>query len=203
MRSREKVRAGGFTLTELLVAISIIGLLVGLSAVGIPRAMEAGKKAKVKTELTSLVAAVKAYRQEYGRYPINHTTDINEYSSWYGPGNPDKTQECRELVQILSGQNRIMGGVEMNPKMIRFLEGASPDGSFKDPWGNQYGVKMDTSEDGRLEYFGNGTTNLALTVIAVSFGPGPRGTATNIADRQEDPDKIRTPACDDVFSWRN
>jgi len=200
--NRRLFQSSAFTLTELLVVISIIGLLAGLSAVAIPRAMEAGKKAKVKTELTSLVASVKAYRQEYGRYPINHTTDINEYISWYGPGSPDKTPECRELILILSGQNRIMGGVEMNPKMIRFLEGAAPDGSFKDPWGNQYGLKMDTSEDGRLEYYGNGSTNLAVTVIAVSFGPGPKGTAPNSSERQEDPDKIRTPNCDDVFSWR-
>jgi hypothetical protein len=31
--------------------------------------MEAGKKAKVKGELTAIVAAVKAYKQEYGRWP--------------------------------------------------------------------------------------------------------------------------------------
>ncbi|MEY5063430.1 MAG: hypothetical protein RLZZ112_1394, partial [Verrucomicrobiota bacterium] len=64
--NRRFFHSSAFTLTELLVVISILGLLAGLSAVAIPRAMEAGKKAKVKTELTSLVAAVKAYRQEYG-----------------------------------------------------------------------------------------------------------------------------------------
>jgi len=199
----ERSGSAGFTLTELLVVISIIGLLAGLSAVGIPRAMEAGKKAKVKTELTSLVAAVKAYRQEYGRYPINHTIDVNEYTSWYGPGNPDRTKESKELIRILSGENLVLGGVEMNPKGIRFLEGASLDGTFQDAWGNQYCVKMDTSEDGKLEYYGrNGATNLAITVIALSFGPGPKGAPANSAARQEDPDKIETPKCDDVFSWR-
>ena len=78
---RHQTRRGGFTLTELLVVVAIIGLLAGLSTVAVPRAMESGKKAKVKTELTSLVAAVKAYRQEYGRYPINQTLADNEFNS--------------------------------------------------------------------------------------------------------------------------
>lgn len=194
---------GAFTLAELLVVIGIIGLLIGILATVIPRAVEAGEKAKVKTELTSLVAAVKAYRQEYGRYPINHSLDVNEYTSWYGPGNPPRTNECKVLIRILSGENLSFDGIEMNPKGVRFLEGASPDGVFMDPWGNQYGLKMDTSEDGKLEYYGsNGSNNLSLTVIAVSFGPGPKGTQPNTAPRQEDPDKKITPACDDVFSWR-
>ena len=84
-RLRKTAELGGFTLTELLVVISIIGLLAGLSTAVIPRAMGAGKKAKVKTELTSLVASVKAYRQEYGRYPINANLADNEFNSWYGP----------------------------------------------------------------------------------------------------------------------
>jgi len=54
---------------EILVVISIVGLLAGLVTVAVPRAMEAGKKAKVKGGLTAIVAAVKAYKQEYGRWP--------------------------------------------------------------------------------------------------------------------------------------
>lgn len=183
-----------FTLTELLVVISIIGLLAGLSTIAIPRAMESGKKAKVKTELSSLVAAVKAYRQEYGRYPINQALADNEFNSWYGP--PTNEKGSRELVRILSGENVILGGVEMNPKSVRFLEGASSDGTFRDVWGNQYCVKMDTDESGALEYYaapGQGE-NVKLTVIAVSLGKDKL---------QNDPDRRLTRTCDDVLSWRD
>ena len=184
----------GFTLTELLVVMTIIGLLAGLSATAIPRAMEAGKKAKVKTELTSLVAAVKAYRQEYGRYPINANLADNEFNSWYGP--PTNENGSKELVRILSGENRILAGVEMNPKGVRFLEGASPDGTFRDAWGNQSCVKMDTDESGALEYYASGGQgeNIKMTVIAVSLGKDKT---------QNDPDRRTTPTCDDVFSWRD
>jgi len=193
-RLRKTAECGGFTLTELLVVISIIGLLAGLSTAVIPRAMEAGKKAKVKTELTSLVASVKAYRQEYGRYPINANLADNEFNSWYGP--PTNENGSKELVRILSGENRTLGGVEMNPKGVRFLEGASPDGTFRDAWGNQYCVKMDTDESGALEYYASGGQgeNIKMTVIAVSLGKDKT---------QNDPDRRTTRSCDDVFSWRD
>ena len=44
------IRSGqaGFTLVELLVVISIVGMLAGLMSVAIPKAMESGKKAKAK-----------------------------------------------------------------------------------------------------------------------------------------------------------
>ena len=184
----------GFTLTELLVVISIIGLLAGLSAVGIPRAMEAGKKAKVKAELTSLVSAVKAYRQEYGRYPINQNLADNEFSSWYGP--PTNENGCKQLIRILAGENLSMSGIEMNPKGVRFLEGASMDGTFHDPWGNQYCVKMDTDESGAVEYYGapGQGENVKLSVIAISLGKNKQ---------QDDPDRRVTQTCDDVLSWRD
>lgn len=192
--SRWPYPCAAFTLTELLVVITIIGLLAGMLSVAVPRAMEAGKKAKVKTELTSLVAAVKAYRQEYGRYPINANLADNEFSSWYGP--PTNENGSKELIRILSGENRNLGGVEMNPKGVRFLEGASADGTFQDAWGNQYCVKMDTDETGALEYYASGGQgeNVKLTVIAVSLGKDKV---------QNDPDRKLTRTCDDVFSWRD
>lgn len=38
----------GFTLVELLVVVTIIGLLVGLVSVAVPTAIESGMKAKTK-----------------------------------------------------------------------------------------------------------------------------------------------------------
>ena len=187
----------GFTLVELLVVITIIGLLVGLVSVAVPKAIESGMKAKAKGELTAIVSAVKAYKQEYGQWPVAKSqmdSVADEYNSWYGP--PTTESESKDLMKILSGDMTVQkDGQTMNPKGARFLEGAKTDGTFQDPWGKQYSVKMDTNESGGLEYYGSSGTqeNIRVTVIAVSLGKN--GT-------QEDPDKKATKTCDDVFSWR-
>lgn len=184
-----------FSLVELLVVISIVGLLAGLSAVTIPKAMESGKKARAKGDLQAIVAAVKAYRQEYGKYPVGISKmdqASDEFNSWYGP--PTTTTESKDLMKILSGDTTVQkDGQTMNPKGIRFLEGAKTDGTFQDPWGNQYSVKMDTNESGGLEYYnpaGGNAENIRVTVIAVSLGKNKT---------QDNPDN---KTCDDVFSWR-
>ena len=208
-----KLSQAGFTLVETLVVISIVGLLAGLVTVAVPRAMEAGKKAKAKGELTAIVAAVKAYKQEYGRWPCRaQDYTRSEYYCWYGP--PTELEDGKILFRILAGENISFSGdpTFMNPKQVRFLEGVkmstgrrdTTGGTLVDPWGGQYAVKMDVDESGGVEYFETTGTNdnVKVSVIALSFGAGPKNSAVNSAGRQEDPDKIRTPNCDDVFSWR-
>lgn len=189
-------QADSFSLVELLVVVSIIGLLAGLSSVAVPRALEAGKKGKAKGDLAAIVSAVKAYKQEYGQWPVAKSKmdqASDEYNSWYGP--PTAEEEGMDLMKILSGDTTIVKeGQTMNPKGVRFLEGAKSDGTFKDPWGTQYCVKMDTNESGGVEYYERSNQeNIRLTVIAVSLGKNRT---------QDDPKKIRTKTCDDVFSWQ-
>ncbi|NBS55246.1 prepilin-type N-terminal cleavage/methylation domain-containing protein [bacterium] len=200
---RRGKNSNAFTLTELLVVISIIGLLAGLITTGVPRAMDSAKKAKAKGDLTAIVAAVKAYKQEYGVWPATEpiTTDTTgEFGAWYGPSKwatGTGSSRGKDLMKILSGQNIGTGMGSswprpMNPKLIQFLEGAQSDGAYLDPWGTQYCVKMDVNESGGLEY-GTGSAgneNLRLSVIAVSLGKNKT---------QEDSPSVS--GFDDIYSW--
>ena len=185
-----------FSLVELMVVVSIIGLLAGLLTALIPKALDAADKTKAKGDLSAIVAAIKAYRQEYGKWPVAPSKmdqASDEFNSWYGP--PTQLQESKDLMKILSGDPTVQKeGQTMNPKGVRFLEGPKSDGTFQDPWGNQYSVKMDTNESGGVEYYGVGNQeNVRVTVIAVSLGANKS---------QDDPEKKATKTCDDVFSWR-
>ena len=144
-----------FTLVELLVVISIIGVLAGIMVVTIPKAMDAGKKTKVKGDLTAIVAAVKAYKQEYGRWP-GSAAATNDATF--------QDKDSKSLLSALSGTNNTL--VE-NPKSVRFLEGASTDGTMVDPWGSQYFVILDADESNSMMYQGK---PISISVLAVSFG---------------------------------
>jgi type II secretory pathway pseudopilin PulG len=56
---------------ELLVVISIIGLLAGLGLPAINGAIQAGKKAEVAAMAESIKTAVNAFYAEYSTYPSN------------------------------------------------------------------------------------------------------------------------------------
>lgn len=66
----------GFTLVELLVVITIIGILAALGLVGVFRAMDAAKRARIKAELTQISQALESYKQKFGDFPPSDMSDI-------------------------------------------------------------------------------------------------------------------------------
>jgi prepilin-type N-terminal cleavage/methylation domain-containing protein len=60
---------GGFTLVELLVVITIIGILAGLAVPAVVIAMRRAKVASVALEMNQLDTALKAYKAQFGEYP--------------------------------------------------------------------------------------------------------------------------------------
>ena len=64
-----KRTSAGFTLVELLVVITIIGILAGLAVPAIFSAVSTANSTAMKMELNSLETAVQRYQEKYGDYP--------------------------------------------------------------------------------------------------------------------------------------
>ena len=64
-----RVHRSGFTLVEMLVVISIIGLLVGLTVPAVNMARRAVQRAAIVFEVQTLGNAVEQYKTKFGDYP--------------------------------------------------------------------------------------------------------------------------------------
>jgi prepilin-type N-terminal cleavage/methylation domain-containing protein len=69
MRFR-KTNYFGFTLIELLVAISIIGILAGLSLFGLRGSRESARDARRKADLEKIRSGLELYRADCNSYPV-------------------------------------------------------------------------------------------------------------------------------------
>jgi len=66
----------GFTLVELLVVISIIGVLIGLSVFGLTGAREASRDSRRKADLELIRSGVEIYRADCDSYPLVLTNPL-------------------------------------------------------------------------------------------------------------------------------
>ncbi|MFG0263132.1 MAG: type II secretion system protein, partial [Novipirellula sp. JB048] len=59
----------GFTLVEILVVITIIGILTAIAIPAINNAVRSARQTAIRMEINSLEQAVEKYREKYGDYP--------------------------------------------------------------------------------------------------------------------------------------
>ncbi|PQO27402.1 hypothetical protein C5Y96_17845 [Blastopirellula marina] len=74
MTSRPRACHRGFTLVELLVVITIIGILAGLALVGVRAAVTTAQSTAMKVEVNNIATALDLYKQNNGAYPPDGNT---------------------------------------------------------------------------------------------------------------------------------
>jgi prepilin-type N-terminal cleavage/methylation domain-containing protein len=169
----------GFTLVELLVVISIIGLLAGLSIPAVGGAMNSAKKAKVSAFAHQVRTALVQFNTEYGYFPTN---GMNQ-----GVGTTAST-----LALILTGS---ASSTNDNPRRVSFLEvpsdftlnglGNISNSGIVTPRGFYAGgqsnlsVSVDHDYDGQISVT-NGTTKINLTATTAVWFVDPRNSGKTI-----------------------
>lgn len=139
-------------MVELLVVMAIIGILMVIMFPAIGSARKAAMRNKAKSDIKTLHAAIKSFKNEYDRYPLHGTevpdkTDIN-YNDHDGNA---------LLVSSLRGDLE-----NDNPREIGFINisesSLDDDGRFVDPWdregsdyGHPYHAMVDSDYDGMIK----------------------------------------------------
>lgn len=202
IHSRSTHRTSAFTLIEMLVVITIIGILASMAFPVVTGVMNKARKVRCLAVIKDLHVAIKGYQTEYNHYPSTKTGDDAELN----------TKEGNEpLLQVLLGAKNQQNSGGLNTRGIKFIDlpvaknerggviGTDIENyKLVDEWGVGYYVIMDTNGDEKVanpdtrnsdsKISGGASQDLPVGVAIYSLGPdGP---------------KVEVPSKDDVTSWR-
>lgn len=130
----------GFTLVELLIGITIIGLLVGLLAVAGGNVIGTAREFAVNTEIKQMSQAIERFRTEYGFYPPS-------FEQFKRQSNRDTTDlafvqaEANQLLPFLNKISPNHSELSLSPITAR----ASAGFRRIDDWWQNVGVYMNQS----------------------------------------------------------
>ncbi|MFO1521829.1 MAG: prepilin-type N-terminal cleavage/methylation domain-containing protein [Kiritimatiellia bacterium] len=144
-----------FTLIELMVVITIIGILVAILLPVIGAVFTSGEKAQARTEIIGLVAAINKYYDDYGKFP----SELGEPTGGIAAS--------ANLVKLLGGEDA--GGENPRKRIyMEFQARSIASGELRDPWDKAYRVSVDKNLDGIC---GAPGSTVRRRVIVWSGGP--------------------------------
>lgn len=209
------MRGRGLTFAGLLTGC--IGIVVGFIIPPGGMARDQVRRAYAKTDAAGIVTALNAYQTEYGKYPFDDLdTRAQKSDILFGaPGTMSNARLFRVLRAIDSEETR-----KYNPRMIVFFDaktvsdpahpcsGFMPDtaggphaGAYFDPWGNEYGIAIDTNYDNRIsnlpyiDFQGAKAPHVGVAIFSLGKDGklGTKGDNTFGADNKDS---------DDILWWR-
>jgi general secretion pathway protein G len=98
---------GGFSLIELLVVISIIGVLIGLSAFGLQGARQSARDARRVADIEQIRSGLELYKADCGVYPTED--ELN------GPVNPQGDLIGSGLTPTCLATNTYISNIPQDP----------------------------------------------------------------------------------------
>jgi prepilin-type N-terminal cleavage/methylation domain-containing protein len=151
----------GFTLIELLVVIVILSILITLGSKGLRAVRLNAKKAQASVEIHSIETSILSYYSKYGKLPSDEfAQDLEMDFSEAGT-----SADLISILTLADGEN------DLNPSSIVFLDPQSSDPSegFRDPWGAEYRIALDTDYDGLLAVENESNLRGKVAVAAVGY----------------------------------
>ena len=230
MKHRTLFVSFAFTLIELLTVIAIIAILMGLLFPAVNAVKENAKKVQAKNDVTQIVAAVKHYYTEYGKYPPLKAPGagasqgdaqvdelIGDEAANAKENNSKLFNTLRAIPEDPNADNKL------NPRRVVFFEGkaaSNPDsprsgfldrvggksggdkGSFYDPWGKQYNIVLDTNYDNVLDVSQVYTDFSDTEKPRTAVGAFSLGKDSKIGENGDGRYRQGTKVSDDVISWQ-
>ena len=208
-------KRSGFTLVELLVVISIIGVLVGLLVPAVFAVRRTMNNGMVKIEVQALANAVEKYRTKYGDYPPDGS-DWRIMETHFRKAFPSILQSELNLLNpslpVSATIRNDYDGRVMDPAeaLVFFLGGFSTDGQKPftgkgGPFVNtgtpaspvyQYNPQRENSfyefNSGRLNFFDDSSAGHGTDDLLPVYGSYASTTLT-VLDPAKPPNTNRTP----------
>jgi prepilin-type N-terminal cleavage/methylation domain-containing protein len=221
--SQSRATAPAFTLVELLTVIAIIAILMGLLFPAIGIIKEQARKVQAKNDVTNIVAAVKQYYTEYGKYPpVMDPPAPSGNDDLVGDPKAQATVNNNALFNTLrSIPDGLNANHKFNPRRIVFFEGKSAadvnapragfsdkssdpltKGNYFDPWGKQYNIVMDSNYDNVLLLDNQYTDFSSTDAPRVGVGAFSMGKDNTLGTAGDKTYKKGSTTSDDVISWQ-